>query len=71
MTKGQKVILLRDITRREGLYARAGETGIVHELFIRLDCLPRLRKKSVYVKVIMNLTGKLKTFRKTSLKVIK
>lgn len=57
-----RVEVARDITRAEGPYATAGETGVVHELF-----QPQGGSKSPwYAKVLMD-GGMIKTFRVTSL----
>lgn len=63
INKGQRVSVCRDIIRSEGHYANAGETGIVREVFVQRSYL----KPRPYAKVVMDATGKIKTFRCTSL----
>lgn len=56
------VTVLRDITRVEGLYAVAGTTGVVLELF-----QPHGTKKSPWSAKVRMADGTVKTFRVTSL----
>lgn len=59
---GHRITVLRDITRKEGPYAKAGETGEVIECFS-----PYGRKEdSWHAKCAMS-TGVIKTFRVSSL----
>jgi hypothetical protein len=62
---GDDVIVARDITRREGIYATAGETGRVVETF-RPPSSAAHQLGPWYAKVRM-AGGVLKTFRVTSL----
>ena len=61
--QGDRVVVVRDITRAEGPYANAGEVGDVLEMF-----QPHGGVKSPwYAKVAMDGKG-IKTFRVTSIK---
>lgn len=62
---GHSVEVLRDIHRREGLYAKQGEQGKVLEVF-RPQPTGTEEIKPWYAKVLID--GKVKTFRLTSLK---
>lgn len=59
---GHRVIVVRDIVRKEGPYARRGETGVVTELFNVYD-----QKNTWNAKVRMDADDAIKTFRITSL----
>lgn len=66
INKGQRISVCRDIVRIEGPYANAGETGIVREVFVQRSH----HEPKLYAKVVMDATGKIKTFRCTSLACI-
>lgn len=61
---GDRVAVNKDISRREGLYARAGETGTVLEVF-RPISTGAGETKALCAKVLIG--GSVKTFRLTSL----
>lgn len=66
---GQNVRVKRDITRVEGPYAKAGETGVVEETFpTKLSGSPAERP-NWYAKVRM-ANGTIKTFRLTTLEIL-
>ena len=64
LKKGDSVILLRDITRTEGRYARKGEVGTVAEVFGN-KMSGGQEPMRWFAKV--QIAGKIKTFRTTSL----
>jgi len=66
---GYSVIVLRDITRTEGLYATRGETGTVIKIF-RPISTGSGEKKPPYAQVSMHNGDGIKTFRLTSLQRI-
>lgn len=63
--KNDRVKVARTINRAEGLYAEAGEQGVIKECF-RPKSSGANQKSPWYAKVIMS-DGKIKTFRLTSL----
>lgn len=63
---GDAVVVNKDITRREGPYARDGERGVVEETF-RPPSSAACKFQPWYAKVRMDGTGVIKTFRLTSL----
>ena len=63
-----QVTVLRDITRQEGPYAKAGETGKVVEVFS--NKVGAGEKSRWFAKVLMD-KGDIKTFRQTSLDILR
>lgn len=63
---GDKVTVVRDITRSEGPYAKAGDTGEVTEVFLRDAFKSDKKNRTWYAKVLTE--QQVKTFRITSLK---
>lgn len=67
-----RVRVLRPITRKEGPYAAAGDEGVVEEVFRGASQSPQDTRKTIpwHAKVRMT-DGVLKTFRLTSLEVVR
>jgi len=61
--KGDRVVVLREITRAEGPYASAGEAGEVWETF-----QPQQARKGEWCAKVQMDGGGTKTFRVTSLR---